>query len=71
MMPRHSGPRHEEGAARRLKAAPMVVVQRERRLTISPMTDADVEPVAGLYRAVWIHRGNYLERLDPHAPGQL
>jgi len=71
MMPRHSGPRHEEGAARRLKAAPLVVVQRERRLSISPMTDADVGPVAELYRAVWIHRGNYLERLDPHAPGNF
>jgi GNAT superfamily N-acetyltransferase len=35
------------------------------------MTDADIGPVAGLYRAVWIHRGNYLERLDPGAPGNF
>jgi hypothetical protein len=49
----------------------MVIVERERPLTISPMTDADVGPVAALYRAVWIHRDNYLERLDPHAPGNF
>ena len=37
-------------------------------LIISPMTDADVGAVAELYRAVWIHRGNYMNRLTPGAP---
>ncbi len=68
MTPRHPGARSEGGGARRFALTRTVVVQRGRCLTISPMTDADVEPVAELYRAVWIHRGNCLERLNPHAP---
>ena len=71
MMPRYSEPRHDQSPARRLKAAPMVFVQRERPLTISPMTDADVGPVAALCRGEWLHRSNYRERLDPHAPGNF
>ena len=55
---------------RRIKAVRMVG-QRGRRLTILPMVEADIEPVAGLYRAVSIHRGNYLQRLDPRAPGNF
>ncbi len=70
MTPRQSGPRPEEGVARRFNEV-RVVVQSGRGLTISPMSDADVGSVAGLYRAVWIHRGNYPERLDPHAPGNF
>ena len=71
MTPRHPEARPEEDAVRRFDAVRTVVVQRSRRLVISPMTDADIGPVAGLYRAVWIHRGNYLERLDPGAPGNF
>lgn len=38
-----------------------------RQMVISPMTNADIDMVARLYRDVWIHRGNYKDRLDPGA----
>ncbi len=42
-----------------------------RRLVISPMTQADVEPLAVLYRAIQINREVYRRALDPHAPGNF
>jgi len=39
-----------------------------RRLIISPMTPADVEPLAALYRAIQIRRDVYLRALNPQAP---
>lgn len=45
-----------------------VTLASGRRLTISPMTPADVEPLADLYRTVQISRDVYHRALDPKAP---
>jgi ribosomal protein S18 acetylase RimI-like enzyme len=39
-----------------------------RHLTISPMQEADLEPLAAMYRKVWIRRDECRKLLDPEAP---
>ena len=39
-----------------------------RRLTISPMAEADLEPLAAMYRKVWIRRDVCPNVLDPATP---
>jgi len=39
-----------------------------RRLTISPMAEADLEPLTAMYRKVWIRRDLCRSLLDPEAP---
>lgn len=39
-----------------------------RHLTISPMEEADLKPLAAMYRKVWIRRDMCRRLLDPEAP---